>query len=468
MPENKKRQLAAILFADIAGYTALMQKDEAKALACLNKFKQELETKVPFHQGEVIQFYGDGCLSIFNSSIDAVQSAMSLQKNFQTEPIVPARIGIHSGDVVFKEGNVFGDAVNIASRVESLGMPGAVLLSSSVRNQIKNKPAFQLTSLGRFEFKNVKDSMTVYALANEGFPVPKQEEMQGKLKTPQLPVNNKSKKWVIPAIIGILLLVLAGFWMFNWSSQSGLSGALGDTSSQTPLSKEIRQKKVAVMIFENKTGSSDLDDFGIMISDWITQGLMETGEAKVINADFVQKNIQFASLGKTTNREFSEVTGAGVVIQGNYYFQENQIIIHAQVVDAQNGEIIYAQPTLQGEKENKIELLDELTQRLLGFWVLGKYERFAKKPPKYDAYRAFIEIEEKWWGEDDEKCEELIQKAFTLDSTFYMPLLKLIVLYNNQNKREKADSIIAYIREQVKNNLPIEIKKRLIPCGEKL
>ena len=109
----QQRKLAAILFADIVGYTALMQSDERLALAHLQKFKQSLEQLVPANKGEIIQFYGDGCLATFHSSLEAVACAKKLQTQYQSKPTVPVRIGIHSGDVVFKEGNVFGDAVNM-------------------------------------------------------------------------------------------------------------------------------------------------------------------------------------------------------------------------------------------------------------------------------------------------------------------------------------------------------------------
>ena len=170
------------MFADIVGYTALMQASEQQALANLQKFKEQLERDVAENQGKIIQFYGDGCLDIFYSSVDAVVCAQSLQKEFQLEPKVPVRIGLHTGDVVFRDDNVFGDAVNIASRVESLGVPGAVLLSSNVRNQIKNHPEYKLASMGSFEFKNIDESMTIYALANVGLLVPNKEEITGKLK----------------------------------------------------------------------------------------------------------------------------------------------------------------------------------------------------------------------------------------------------------------------------------------------
>ncbi len=188
--QSSDRKLAAILFADIVGYTSLMQTNEQEGLTKLNRFKSVLENKVPKFRGKIANFYGDGCLAVFDSSVDATNCALELQVSFKEDVIVPVRIGLHSGGVVFKEGNAFGDAVNIASRVESLGIPGAVLLSSSVRNQIKNQPDFQLESLGRFEFKNVAEGMTVYALANEGFPIPKREEIKGKLKPKSQELND--------------------------------------------------------------------------------------------------------------------------------------------------------------------------------------------------------------------------------------------------------------------------------------
>ena len=154
-----RRQLTVVMFADFVGYTALMQHNEDEALSLLDRFKEELELTINECQGEIVQFYGDGCLAVFTSAADAVSSATLLQEQFREKPHVPVRIGIHLGDVLFKEGNIFGDCVNISARIESMGVPGAVLLSDAVKKQINNKPEFQLTSLGYVEFKNVDEPM---------------------------------------------------------------------------------------------------------------------------------------------------------------------------------------------------------------------------------------------------------------------------------------------------------------------
>ena len=183
---TEHRQLAVVLFADIAGYTALMQKDEDSALQILQRFKNELFQSVKTHEGEIIQYFGDGCLTVFNNASDAIASAKIIQEKFREEPTVPVRIGIHLGDVLFREGNIFGDCVNIASRIESMAVPGAILFSDAVKKQIRNKPEFQLTSLGSFEFKNVDEPMEIFALANKGFSVPNPDKLVGKFKDSRL------------------------------------------------------------------------------------------------------------------------------------------------------------------------------------------------------------------------------------------------------------------------------------------
>ena len=159
-------RLAAVLFADIVGYTALMQADETAGIAKAAQLRSAVERLVPQHGGELIEIRGDGAICIFGSSTEAVRCAVSIQKTVRPE--VPLRIGLHLGDISEREGHLFGDAVNIAARIESMGVAGVVLISSSIRQQIKNKPEFELESLGKFAFKNVEKPMEIFALANDG------------------------------------------------------------------------------------------------------------------------------------------------------------------------------------------------------------------------------------------------------------------------------------------------------------
>jgi adenylate cyclase len=114
------RLLASIMFTDMVGFTALMQENEEKAKAQRDRLKKVLDEKIAEHQGRILQNYGDGTLSIFGSAIESVKSAIAIQAELQNEPKIPLRIGLHMGDVVYDDDGVYGDAVNIASRIESL------------------------------------------------------------------------------------------------------------------------------------------------------------------------------------------------------------------------------------------------------------------------------------------------------------------------------------------------------------
>src|SRR6476620_752738 len=121
-----ERQLAAIMFTDIEGYTALMQEDEKKAVRLRNRHRAILEKEHAYFNGRIIQYYGDGTLSIFQSAVHAVCCALAMQQTFNRTPKVPVGMGIHSGDIILDEGQIYGDGVNIASRIESLGVAGSV------------------------------------------------------------------------------------------------------------------------------------------------------------------------------------------------------------------------------------------------------------------------------------------------------------------------------------------------------
>jgi class 3 adenylate cyclase len=136
---SQMRQLAVILFADIEGYTRLMQRDETLAVAIREKFKKVLENKIVLHHGRIHQWAGDEALCLFTSSVEAVHAAIEIQKQIRTEPLVPLRIGVHGGDVLVKENNLYGDGVNIASRIQSFAVPGSILISKKIFDDVKIK-----------------------------------------------------------------------------------------------------------------------------------------------------------------------------------------------------------------------------------------------------------------------------------------------------------------------------------------
>lgn len=175
------RQLAAIMFTDMVGYTALMQSNEELATEKRERHKNVLENSISNHKGKILQYYGDGTLSIFNSAIEGVNCAIEIQKKLTQEPKVDLRIGIHTGDILLEEEGIYGDGVNIASRIESLSVSGGVFISEKVYDDIKNQGDIKTHEVGSFELKNVKQPICVFAIANPGFPVPSRNELKGKL-----------------------------------------------------------------------------------------------------------------------------------------------------------------------------------------------------------------------------------------------------------------------------------------------
>ena len=166
MPEHS-HQLAAILFADIVNYTAMMQKDENAALEKITRFRHVIDIIVEELEGKIIQYYGDGCLVLFNSATDAVEFAKLLQTDFNEEPKVPVRIGIHMGDVLLRDGNVFGDVVNIASRIQALAPEGGIYVSEMVYRNIANKKGMDSVFIKEEFLKNVKQPIRIYEVLTE-------------------------------------------------------------------------------------------------------------------------------------------------------------------------------------------------------------------------------------------------------------------------------------------------------------
>ena len=185
---TRTRQLAAIMFTDIEGYTALMQQDEARAIRLRDKHRLIFNSITEKYNGRILQYYGDGTLSIFDSAIDAVQCGIEMQHGFQKEPVVPVRIGIHTGDIIFSEDEVIGDGVNVASRIESLSVPGSVFISDKVYDEIKNQESIETSRLKKFKLKNVVKPIAVYAIANIGLIVPALEEISGKTDGESVPL----------------------------------------------------------------------------------------------------------------------------------------------------------------------------------------------------------------------------------------------------------------------------------------
>lgn len=271
------RMLAAIMFTDMVGYTAMMQENERHAKILRDKHRAVLERFILEHRGQILQYYGDGTLSIFGSAIEAAICGARIQQELQAEPKVPLRIGIHAGDVVYDDEGVYGDGVNIASRIENMAVPGSVLVSDKINDELKNQSEVSSVFLGRFELKNVKYPVKIYAINNSGLIVPTQNQLEGK--------------------------------------------------------SAISENSIAVLPFINLSADKDNEYF----SDGITEELLNA-LAKVDGLLVTSRTSSFAFKGKNSDiREIGKTLGVKTVLEGSVRKYGNRVRVTAQLINSENG-----------------------------------------------------------------------------------------------------------------------------------
>jgi predicted ATPase len=173
------RRLVAVMFTDMVGYTALIQADELLAVDKRDQYMSAVERHHTSFGGTIVQRLGDGSMSMFPSSLAAVQAAVAIQRELAAKD-VSVRIGVHVGEVIVEPERLTGDAVNIASRIESFAVPGGVMLSDSAHDQIKNRADVGVASMGRFRLKNVGRPLELYAVLADGIVVPDPQALEGK------------------------------------------------------------------------------------------------------------------------------------------------------------------------------------------------------------------------------------------------------------------------------------------------
>jgi class 3 adenylate cyclase len=200
MPKPSQRRLAAIMFTDIVGYSAMMQKNEALGARLRARHREVFQQLHEKYGGEIIQYFGDGTLSVFASTADAVECAVEMQKALKQAPQVPIRIGIHTGDIMFRDEDVIGDGVNIAARIQSQCVPGGVFISGKAYDDIKNYPELGARPVGQSNLKNIQEPVDLYTITNAGVTVPDYEWAPQQLfqaaPAPKGPPKTRKKKWV--------------------------------------------------------------------------------------------------------------------------------------------------------------------------------------------------------------------------------------------------------------------------------
>jgi class 3 adenylate cyclase/TolB-like protein len=310
MPQT--RQLAAIMFTDISGFTSLMGNDEHKAHEILKKNRALQKPIIEQFNGIWIKELGDGILASFSTVSDAVNAAFKIQEQCNAAKDFQISIGIHQGEIVWEDGDIYGDAVNVASRIQSLGVPGSVLFSKKVKDEIRNKGEFQTVSLGSFELKNVEESLEVFAISNPGFTVPKKELMKGKLKTPV----KKTNKGLLVAVFVALLLLLS-VYIFRNSIFSSAKAAI---------------KSLAILPFDNTVNDSAI----LYLSDGIPENLINRF-SKMTGIKVFARSATFELADSAKKIEsLRRVLNADVVLTGRLTKSSTGYTLNCELVDASN------------------------------------------------------------------------------------------------------------------------------------
>ena len=322
---SQSRQLAAILFTDIAGYTAIMQESEHLAIKLLKHHRVILEKTVADYEGDVIEYFGDGSLCVFTSITEAMQCALRIQQQLLAEPTVPLRIGLHIGEVVYEDNKVMGDGVNIASRIQSLGRAGSILFSKEVFDKIRNHQEFKTVHLGRFQLKNVVDPMEVYALCNEGLTVPLKNEIDGKA-TEIVPLKEfrSTPKWILISGAAVILILFVIFGLQLVKNKSKFTGT---------------DKSIAVLPFKNFSNDTLQQYFSDGITEDIITQLSKMADLKVISRTSV---MQYKNNDKTI-KEIAEELGVAAILEGSVRKEGDKVRITAQLIDANTDKHLWAE-----------------------------------------------------------------------------------------------------------------------------
>lgn len=437
--ENQHRQLAAILFTDIVGYTALMHENEQKAVALIKHYNTALNEFVALHDGKVLNYYGDGSLCTFPSVIEALNCAIELQKELQEDPNVPLRIGLHVGEVFFENEKALGDGVNIASRIQSLGQANTILFSKEICDKIRNKPEFKSVLLGSFEFKNVDQPMEVFALTNEGLHVPKKETLEGKLKTPLSKNNIQTRRKIIAAASIILLLVASFFIYSTFLKKAGFTGM---------------EKSIAVLPFVNMSEEKGNEYFSDGMTEEITTQLAKIGDLKVI----ARTSSMLYKSSKKTIKQIAEELGVSVILEGSVQRAGNEIRITAQLINANTQEHIWAENYDREFKEIFIiqsEVAQQIAHQLNVKLTKEEIKNIEKKPtsnPKaYEYFLQGYQLSTKFFETTKQEyftnSKAFYEKAISLDPNYALAHAGLADLYNTYLSAVKIDSVFLNLQQ---------------------
>ena len=338
------RKLSAILAADVVGYSALMERDEAGTFERLRAGRKELfEPEIARHHGHIFKLMGDGLLAEFGSVVDAVECAVSLQRGLaerndavSEDQRIQVRIGINLGEVIVEGEDRYGEGVNVAARLQQLAEPGGICVSGKVAKEVEKKLAFGFEPMGEQKVKNIAEPVQAYRVILEGLATRRK-------------VMRPLPRWALAGagLLALLLVVAGAVWQF-WPTES-VSG----------------KPAVAVLPFDNYGG----DEATGRLADGLTEDII-TDLARFPEFQVIARNSTEAYRGKPASpNEVGKALGAAFVVEGSIQHQADRVRITAQLIDAKTGKHLWSERWDRPDKDLfaiQSEISEQLSNRLGG------------------------------------------------------------------------------------------------------
>ncbi|MEE9464671.1 MAG: adenylate/guanylate cyclase domain-containing protein [Candidatus Neomarinimicrobiota bacterium] len=417
------RKLAAIMFTDIVGFTALMGEDEPKALQLLQHNRELLKPIIRQFHGEWLKEMGDGTLSCFASAVDAVNCALAIQHVLTDDPDLKLRIGIHIGDVVFEKGDVFGDGVNVASRIEPLAEPGGICISGRVYDDIQNKPDIETIFLGEKELKHVKRPIKVYALTGEGLPAPTAGPVTVELDQPAaIARGRRYARYGGPVLAAVLAFLAYGLFF----------GQRLEGDEPIP---------IAVVDFVNETSEPELDGLSGMLITSLEQSQRLAVLTRSRMFDILKqlgKN-DVDHIDETLGKEVARQAHLDVLIIASIRKLGRLYIIDLKALVPDRDEYLFTAREEGEGQESILTMLDRLAEKTR----VGLKEKMTEiratslrvaevTTPNLEAYQHYFAGEQLINNLQFEAAQAEFEKAIAIDSTFGLAYYRLAYAHSWQ------------------------------------
>jgi adenylate cyclase len=354
-----KRKLAAVLSADVSGYSRLMGDNEEETVRTLKAYREVMGTLIGQHRGRVIDSPGDNILAEFASVVDALRSAWDIQKEIQARNSglpegrrMVFRIGINLGDVIEEEGRIYGDGVNVAARMENLAEAGGITISGTAYDQVKNKLPMQYAFQGEQAVKNIAEPVRIYRVVMEP-GVDTQEPVREK--------PSRRRKWGWAGIGAAALLLLGAVSVTVWHAYFSPAPPPEKAPAEWAPKLALPDKpSIAVLPFSNMSGDPEQEYF----SDGVTEEII-TALSKVPRLFVIARNSTFTYKGKPVMvQQVAQDLGVRYVLEGSVRKEKDRVRITAQLIDAMTGNHLW------GEKYDRdlkdiFAVQDEITFKVI-------------------------------------------------------------------------------------------------------